>query len=849
MPAAALRLRWAACVAVALLATATGAGAVSCSTETIPASAARLAGVQLRGRNSSFSCGTAETYLDCYRECGCWRTRTRCSPPPPATAALPPPGGAPPAPPPPSAACGNAPEVACNYVAFSPNDTRCAADGSQNMCVYLSTVTGADPVPAAESGVYGTNDRYYLDVALGFIGDKIAGTWLDADASMLLSPDSCNYVDGSYADCQLQCLLDSRCVAWMHGTNADPQCEPDPATGLVPAYDPVTHFGCIDKPLQGVNGYGCKAGACLLFSGYFGVIEYNAGGRALPGQMVGVVSGRTNPNAGQANPNAPTGPVVPLGDMYEGEIMAGTGLSEAIGAGFSLPNIGFDFGAPVNDTACDGNGTCALSLDCDLYVSSVAACAELCKATNDQIVGQAAKLAGFSDVDPSLLAVPLPTCLFYRWTQKPVSCGGAGLKSGVCLMVSKVAALRLRTAEDDALSIVYGTMSMSNIPSPPPPPPSPSPPPPSPSPPAPSPPPPAPSPPPPLPSPPAPSPPPPQPSPPPPQPSPPPPQPSPPPPQPSPPPPAPSPPPPSPSPPAPSPPPPPLPSPPAPSPPPPSPSPPPPSPSPPLPPSPRPPPLPSPPNLGQHVPGPPRPTPPPPQPRPPQRSPPPPKPKPSPSAPEVVPGPKARPSPPPLLRRPKRPAPSPPPKGSRTRGLLQAAAACESTFFSLPKLVVGGATRLAAYDDEGSSTDAMRAFALQYCQQRNASFGAVGAVRRGVLPRALGAYAAALSTYSPLSGAVCEGAGCPFIAVLECVPHGAEACAEDEAGNTGVGNQGSGNVGQYNIGSGNLGSRNTGDRNMGDMNAASGCMGSYNSADASFGYAGSGLLVAPAAPQ
>lgn len=92
---------------------------------------------------------------------------------------------------------------------------------------------------------------------------------------------------------------------------------------------------------------------------------------------------------------------------------------------------------------------------------------------------------------------------------------------GVCLMVSKVAALRGRTPEDDALSVVYGTMSMSNIPppSPSPPPPSPSPPPPQPSPPPPqpSPPPPSPSPPappPPVPSPPRPSPPPPRPRPP-----------------------------------------------------------------------------------------------------------------------------------------------------------------------------------------------------------------------------------------------------------------------------------------------------------------------------------------------
>lgn len=102
----------------------------------------------------------------------------------------------------------------------------------------------------------------------------------------------------------------------------------------------------------------------------------------------------------------------------------------------------------------------------------------------------------------------------------------------------------------------------------------------------------------------------------------------------------------------------------------------------------------------------------------------------------------------------------------------------------LCRLVVAGATHLAAFDggDEGA---ALRAFALQYCQQRNSSFGAAGALRRGVLPRVLSAHAAALSTYSPLSGAVCEGGGCPFIAVLECVPQGAQPCAEDEAGNVG----------------------------------------------------------------
>lgn len=100
------------------------------------------------------------------------------------------------------------------------------------------------------------------------------------------------------------------------------------------------------------------------------------------------------------------------------------------------------------------------------------------------------------------------------------------------------------------------------------------------------------------------------------------------------------------------------------------------------------------------------------------------------------------------------------------------------------RLVVGGATYLAAYE-EGAGEGALRAFALQYCQQRNASFGAAGAVRRGALPRVLGAHAAALATYSPLAGAVCEGAGCPFIAVLECVPQGSQPCVEDSAGNIG----------------------------------------------------------------
>lgn len=31
-------------------------------------------------------------------------------------------------------------------------------------------------------------------VELGFVADQLAGTWVDANPSMLLYPDSCNYV-------------------------------------------------------------------------------------------------------------------------------------------------------------------------------------------------------------------------------------------------------------------------------------------------------------------------------------------------------------------------------------------------------------------------------------------------------------------------------------------------------------------------------------------------------------------------------------------------------------------------------------------------------------------------------
>ncbi len=54
-------------------------------------------------------------------------------------------------------------------------------------------------------------------------------------------------------------------MGWMFGPNPDPQCSPDPVTGQIPAYDPVTFFGCIDKvgaPLR--HPHGCQPLAPVL---------------------------------------------------------------------------------------------------------------------------------------------------------------------------------------------------------------------------------------------------------------------------------------------------------------------------------------------------------------------------------------------------------------------------------------------------------------------------------------------------------------------------------------------------------------------------------------------------------
>ena len=97
---------------------------------------------------------------------------------------------------------------------------------------------------------------------------------------------------------------------------------------------------------------------------------------------------------------------------------------------------------------------------------------------------------------------------------------------------------------------------------------------------------------------------------------------------------------------------------------------------------------------------------------------------------------------------------------------------------------MGGETYLAAYLD--APDGATRACAHAYCQQRNASYGSVGAIRKALLSASLASKAAdGLRVYEPSSGAVCSGAACPFVAVVECVPAGAPPCPTDASGNIG----------------------------------------------------------------
>lgn len=73
---------------------------------------------------------------------------------------------------------------------------------------------------------------------------------------------------------------------------------------------------------------------------------------------MGVVTGRSNPYAGLNNPAAPVGPVVPLGDMYEGEIGDGTQLSGVTGeAGGGVPPVPRPLrGGPLLLLACSAGG-------------------------------------------------------------------------------------------------------------------------------------------------------------------------------------------------------------------------------------------------------------------------------------------------------------------------------------------------------------------------------------------------------------------------------------------------------------------------------------------------------------
>ncbi|KAL4856316.1 putative PPE family protein 24 [Chlorella vulgaris] len=842
--AATARVRPWCLLAAALVLAATRAAGITCNEYTIDPPTVSYEGLRLEGRPTSFTCGTAESNLDCYRQCACW------------------------------AEAHPDESQTCDFHAFTLNDTsRC---GGRNLCAFLTTVSNVAVDPASTSTAAETN-RMTIDTQTGLVFER-AGVFVDATPSLLLNRASCNYQANHFA-CQTLCLYNERCVAWMWNMNPDLQCGDDS-----PPYNAGEGFGCKNRPDMDDNS--CRQGACLLFSGFYRFLagaEFNAGGRGMPGQQGGRVPGRSNSAVG-SNPNAPS-MVVTLGDMYEGKIVAGNGLRTPSVVGWTLQQA-FDYSSPLPNSTCDASGTCAVNLPCDQFTSTVAACSDLCSSLNDHVT----MTASMFSANPAVYAIAprstLPKCMFYRYTQGPTSCGGAGSKTGECMMFYSIGKRRSRSSADDAKQVVYGRCASlplqagrkviklvgldgcvrtnylgsrvcrqtNNLPllwgqdvgdravmrlaaasgpvgspddltgvavtlqsaarvvrcprrsylAPA-----------------------------------------------------------------------------------------------------------------------------TPicgntrvamakplggqwvleraglaaglppgtcqfyirsvaragctaqylgalaptgdppycgaPVLGMHKktspanasvllvwtvgPAPARP--PGPPPRAPARPKPPPRPKPLPRPPHPRPRSKPRPPPPDAAARRsalERQA------GLRTdaavdselpsRGRLAQGPTCQSTFFALPKVSAAGATHLVAYNStaEGGSDGA---FALAYCRLRSASFAAVGAVRRGLLPAELAAApaAAALSTFSPATGEVCSGASCPFIAVIECVPAGASACVPDEAGNIGLGNKGSSNVGHFNTGNSNVGSRNVGNFNIGDMNSGSGCVGSYNTHDGGLGTAGSGSLV------
>lgn len=58
---------------------------------------------------------------------------------------------------------------------------------------------------------------------------------------------------------------------------------------------------------------------------------------------------------------------------------------------------------------------------------AAAECSELCKSSNEQAPRTLSALQSRTDVNSSALG-HLPTCKFYRWTEKAVDCGAAGVK-------------------------------------------------------------------------------------------------------------------------------------------------------------------------------------------------------------------------------------------------------------------------------------------------------------------------------------------------------------------------------------------------------------------------------------
>lgn len=82
-------------------------------------------------------------------------------------------------------------------------------------------------------------------------------------------------VEGQSA-CQEECLLNAACVAYMWAPDADEPCQE--RSPEQQALRDTQGLVCPEKPLLG-----CKPNYCILLSGYYEVVEYDAKGRSHPG--------------------------------------------------------------------------------------------------------------------------------------------------------------------------------------------------------------------------------------------------------------------------------------------------------------------------------------------------------------------------------------------------------------------------------------------------------------------------------------------------------------------------------------------------------------------------------------